>query len=99
VEGYARRIAGPSAPSARDYKCGLRGENPSLIAWVGVDGVVEQVIYKTEIAKRGYIESTKLERTILCEAVHPFIVRLRFAFQNTIKLYLVTGEDKIGPGS
>lgn len=49
-----------------------------------------QVINKSEIIRRGYIDSTKLERAILCESEHPFIVRLRFAFQNGAKLYLVT---------
>lgn len=49
-----------------------------------------QVINKAEIIRRGYIDSTKLERAILCESEHPFIVRLRFAFQNGSKLYLVT---------
>jgi hypothetical protein len=50
-----------------------------------------QVINKTEIIKRGYVESTKLERSILCEADHAFVVHLRYAFQNGQKLYLVTG--------
>lgn len=50
----------------------------------------QQVINKAEIIRRGYIDSTKLERAILCESEHPFIVRLRFAFQNGAKLYLVT---------
>ena len=49
-----------------------------------------QVIIKSEIIKRGYIQSTKLERSILCQSNHPFIVHLRFAFQNQAKLYLVT---------
>ena len=40
--------------------------------------------------RRGYMDSTKLERAILCGSEHPFIVRLRFAFQNGAKLYLVT---------
>ena len=48
------------------------------------------MINKAEIIRRGYIDSTKLERAILCESEHPFIVRLRFAFQNGAKLYLVT---------
>ncbi len=49
-----------------------------------------KVINKSEIIRRGYVNSTKLERRILCEAAHPFVVRLRFAFQNAAKLYLVT---------
>ena len=55
-----------------------------------------KVINKSEIIRRGYVESTKLERSILCEADHPFIVHLRFAFQNQVKLYLVTGEAEKG---
>lgn len=49
-----------------------------------------KVINKAEIIRRGYLDSTKLERAILCSSEHPFIVRLRFAFQNAAKLYLVT---------
>ena len=35
------------------------------------------------------VENTKSEQHILKEINHPFIVRLRFAFQNEEKLYLV----------
>lgn len=49
-----------------------------------------KVINKAEIIRRGYLDSTKLERAILSSSEHPFIVRLRFAFQNGAKLYLVT---------
>lgn len=42
------------------------------------------------IAAKGQIEHTKSERSILCEIRHPYIVRLRFAFQSAEKLYLVT---------
>jgi serine/threonine protein kinase len=49
-----------------------------------------KVINKAEIIRRGYMDSTKLERAILSGSEHPFIVRLRFAFQNGAKLYLVT---------
>jgi len=49
-----------------------------------------KILKKSEIAEKGQIENTKSEREILCEIRHPFIVRLRFAFQNEEKLYLVT---------
>lgn len=52
------------------------------------------MINKSEIIKRGYVESTKLERSILCEADHPYVVHLRYAFQNGQKLYLVTGRPR-----
>lgn len=49
-----------------------------------------KVLKKSVIAAKGQIEHTKSERAILCEIRHPFIVRLRFAFQSDEKLYLVT---------
>jgi serine/threonine protein kinase len=49
-----------------------------------------KVLKKSVIAAKGQIEHTKSERAILCEVTHPFIVHLRFAFQNSEKLYLVT---------
>lgn len=49
-----------------------------------------KVLKKSVIAAKGQIEHTKSEREILCEIRHPYIVRLRFAFQNDDKLYLVT---------
>lgn len=49
-----------------------------------------KVLKKSVIAAKGQIEHTKSERAILCEVTHPFIVHLRFAFQNAEKLYLVT---------
>ena len=42
------------------------------------------------IAAKGQIEHTKSERDILFEVRHPYIVRLRYAFQSEDKLYLVT---------
>jgi serine/threonine protein kinase len=41
-----------------------------------------QVLKKTVIRQKGQVEHTMSERSILCEVRHPFIVRLRFAFQN-----------------
>jgi serine/threonine protein kinase len=49
-----------------------------------------KVLKKAVIAAKGQVEHTKSERSILCEIRHPFIVRLRFAFQSEDKLYLVT---------
>ena len=49
-----------------------------------------KVLKKSDIAAKGQIEHTKSEREILCEIDHPYIVRLRFAFQSKEKLYLVT---------
>ena len=56
-----------------------------------------KVLNKNTIVKKGQIEHTMSERSILCEIRHPFIVRLRFAFQNDQSLYLVT--DYYGGGS
>lgn len=49
-----------------------------------------KVLNKDTIVKKGQIQHTMSERSILCEIRHPFIVRLRFAFQNETSLYLVT---------
>jgi serine/threonine protein kinase len=49
-----------------------------------------KVLKKSVIAAKGQIENTISEREILCEIRHPYIVRLRFAFQSDDKLYLVT---------
>lgn len=56
------------------------------------DGAVYamKVLKKSVVAAKGQIENTKSERSILCEIRHPYIVRLRFAFQSEDKLYLVT---------
>jgi len=49
-----------------------------------------KVLRKHEVIKRHQVEHTKTERKILAEVSHPFILSLRFAFQTTEKLYLVT---------
>jgi serine/threonine protein kinase len=41
-----------------------------------------QVLKKSVIKEKGQVEHTMSERSILCEVRHPFIVRLRFAFQS-----------------
>ena len=49
-----------------------------------------KVLKKSVVAAKGQVEHTMSEREILCEIRHPYIVRLRFAFQSEEKLYLVT---------
>jgi len=49
-----------------------------------------KVLIKSVIAAKKQVEHTKSERKILMEINHPFIVRLRYAFQSEDKLYLVT---------
>ena len=45
---------------------------------------------KDVLIKRNQVEHTASERAILGSVIHPFIVRLRYAFQTREKLYLVT---------
>jgi hypothetical protein len=49
-----------------------------------------KVLKKSVVASLGQIEHTKSEREILFVIRHPYIVRLRFSFQNDEKLFLVT---------
>jgi len=49
-----------------------------------------KVLKKAELTKRNQIEHTHSERRILANLSHPFIVSLKFAFQSTDKLYMVT---------
>lgn len=49
-----------------------------------------KVLKKIVVAAKGQVEHTKSEKEILCEINHPYIVRLRFSFQSSDKLYLVT---------
>lgn len=48
-----------------------------------------KILVKAHIIKNEQVENTKSEQHILKEINHPFIVRLRYAFQNSDKLYLV----------
>ena len=48
-----------------------------------------KVLRKDFIAKNNQIEHTKTERVVLEKINHPFIVKLRYAFQNSKKLYFV----------
>nr|CCA14465.1 RAC family serine/threonineprotein kinase putative [Albugo laibachii Nc14] len=48
-----------------------------------------KILVKAHIVKNDQIENTKAEQHILKVIDHPFIVRLRYAFQNRDKLYLI----------
>lgn len=48
-----------------------------------------KILKKAHIIKNDQVENTKAEQHILKEIDHPYVVRLRFAFQNEDKLYLV----------
>jgi len=48
-----------------------------------------KVLKKKEMVKRNQVKHTKTERQILELVKHPFIISLRYAFQNEAKLYLV----------
>lgn len=48
-----------------------------------------KILVKAHIVKNDQIENTKAEQHILKEINHPYIVRLRYAFQNSEKLYLI----------
>lgn len=49
-----------------------------------------KVLKKAEVVAKAQVEHTKAEQAILVKIEHPFIVCLRFSFQNTDKLYLIT---------
>lgn len=49
-----------------------------------------KILKKSMIVEKNQVEHAKSERDILFEIKHPYIVRLRFAFQSEDKLYLVT---------
>lgn len=58
---------------------------------VGQDG---GTLYAMKVLKKATLKirdryRTKLERNILVEVEHPFIVKLHYAFQTTGKLYLI----------
>ena len=48
-----------------------------------------KVLKKKAMIKRNQVEHIKAERKILELVDHPFIVKLKYAFQNPSKLYLV----------
>jgi serum/glucocorticoid-regulated kinase 2 len=49
-----------------------------------------KVLKKTDVIDKGQVEHTNAEQAILREIKHPFVVGLRFSFQNHDKLYLIT---------
>lgn len=48
-----------------------------------------KVMKKEDLKKSNLLNNVLLERNILLEAKHNFIVRLRYSFQNSIFLYMV----------
>lgn len=48
-----------------------------------------KVLKKKHMIKRNQVEHTKTERNILELVKHPFVIQLRYAFQNQVKLYFV----------
>jgi serum/glucocorticoid-regulated kinase 2 len=57
---------------------------------IGNDIYAMKILLKSKLTEEGQMENTMTERDILHSIKHPYIVRLRFAFQNDTKLYLVT---------
>jgi serine/threonine protein kinase len=49
-----------------------------------------KVLKKSEVIEKGQVEHTKAEQAILVSIRHPYISCLRFSFQNSDKLYLIT---------
>jgi serine/threonine protein kinase len=48
-----------------------------------------KVLPKAVVAQRNQVEHTQAERAILESVVHPYIIRLKYAFQTATKLFLV----------
>jgi serum/glucocorticoid-regulated kinase 2 len=48
-----------------------------------------KVLKKKHMIKRNQVQHTKTERSILELVKHPFIIQLKYAFQNEAKLYFV----------
>lgn len=53
-------------------------------------------IRKDKIIDYQQLESTKLEKTILLNSNHPFIVQMEFVFQNDVRLYFLMEYVKGG---
>ena len=49
-----------------------------------------KILKKEEIIKRNQITHTKTERFLLEKLDHPFIAKLKFAFQDSKHLYIIT---------
>lgn len=56
---------------------------------VGGEIYAMKVLKKAAVFAKNQVEHTKSERRILRDIDHPFVVRLRYAFQSDDKLYLV----------
>lgn len=56
-----------------------------------------KILKKRHVVKTQQVDSTKAERRILNSMDHPFVVKLRYAFQSSSKLYMVM--DYYGGGS
>eukprot|EP01063_Lacrimia_lanifica_P033664 TRINITY_DN6052_c0_g1_i1.p1 TRINITY_DN6052_c0_g1~~TRINITY_DN6052_c0_g1_i1.p1 ORF type:complete len:408 (+),score=114.31 TRINITY_DN6052_c0_g1_i1:39-1262(+) len=48
-----------------------------------------KVLNKNKLIERDEVEHTKTERAVLGQADHPFLVKMKYAFQTSDKLYLV----------
>ena len=48
-----------------------------------------KMLNKSMLVERDEVEHTRTERAVLEKANHPFLVKMRYAFQTTEKLYLV----------
>merc|ERR1719242_130540 len=55
-----------------------------------------KILRKKQIVARNQVEHTKSERKILQALQHPFLMKLRFAFQTNSKLYFVLDYFKGG---
>ncbi len=49
-----------------------------------------KMIKKKDMIKRNKIEQTKIEKKLMENLDHPFILELKYAFQDDRKLYLIT---------
>lgn len=49
-----------------------------------------KVLRKAEVVKRKQVDHTMAERNIMAEISHPYILCLRYAFQTSQKLYMIT---------
>lgn len=98
----AARSRVEQATSATTDRVGL--EDFSLVAVLGRGGFgtvmqvrkkssgrvfAMKVFKKAELRRRRQVERTRTERGIIQHADHPYIVKLRFAFQTETKLYMV----------
>lgn len=55
------------------------------------------MLKKSDVARKQQVEHAQAERRILAALSHPFIVSLKFAFQTSDKLYIVTDYCQVPP--